>query len=90
MKKAVKVEEVEGEGFLALLNKRVLVMTAGYFYEGELEGVNDTCIKLKDPHIVYSTGAWDEKTYADMQKLHKPEWYIQLGLIESFGLSKND
>jgi len=90
MKKKVKVEEIEGEGFLALLNKRVLLLCAGYFYEGELEGVNDSFVKLRDPSIVYSTGDWEDKNYSDIQKLHANEWYIQTGLIESFGISKND
>lgn len=90
MKKKVKVEEVENEGLLALLDKRVLIMSAGYFYEGKLEGVNDSFIKLTDPHIVYSTGTWSDKEYSDIQKLHTDNWYVQIGLIESFGLSKND
>lgn len=90
MKQKVKVEEVEGEGLLGLLEKRVLIMTAGYFYEGVLVGVNDTFVKLQDPHIVYEAGAWDEPTYTDPQKLHQDTWYVQLGLVESFGLSKND
>ena len=90
MKKTIKVEEIEGEGLLALLNKRVLLMCAGYFYEGELEGVNDSYVKLKDPSIVYSTGNWSDADYSDIQKLHADEWYVQRGSIESFGLSKND
>ncbi len=84
------VIEDEQEGLMALLGKRVLLMTAGYFYEGELIGVNDTCVKLKNPSIIYSTGAWSDSSYSDSQKLHTDIWYIQTGLIESFGLSKND
>lgn len=90
MKKIVKVQEVEGEGLVALLGERVLLMCAGYFYEGKLEGVNTTCVKLTDAAIVYSTGAWNDKSYSDIQKLHTSEWYVQTGLIESFGLSKKD
>ncbi len=89
MKKKVKVEEVDGEGLISLLNKRVLIMSAGYFYEGELEGVNEDFVKLKDPHIVYSTGAWSDSAYSDKQKMHSNEWYVQIALIESFGLSKD-
>jgi len=90
MKRVVKVEEVDGEGLLALMDRRVLIMTAGYFYEGKLIGVNDTCVKLSDTSIVYSTGSWSDKEYSDIQKLHTNEWYVRLGLIESFGVSKND
>ncbi len=90
MKRKVKIEEVEGEGLVALLGKRVLLMCAGYFYEGELDGVNDSFVKLTDAHIVYSTGTFSDKEYSDVQKLHQDEWYVQLGLIESFGVSKDD
>lgn len=82
------IKEVEGEGLVSLLGKRVLLMCAGYFYEGELIGVNETCVKLKDAGIVYLTGNWDAKVYEDIQKLHRSEWYVQTGLIESFGESK--
>lgn len=88
MKKIVTVEQVEGEGLDALLGERVLLMCAGYFYEGVLVGVNDTFVKLDDAAIVYSTGAWSNKSYEDIQRLHQKEWYVQRGLIESFGKSK--
>lgn len=89
MKKLVTVEQVEGEGLESLLGERVLLMCAGYFYEGELIGVNDSFVKITDAAIVYSTGTWSDKSYADIQKLHQKEWYVQRGLIESFGKSKN-
>ena len=83
------IEEVESEGLDCLLGERVLLMCAGYFYEGKLIGVNDSFVKLDDAHIVYSTGTWSDKSYSDIQKLHQKEWYVQRGLIESFGKSKN-
>lgn len=89
MKKLVQVQEIDGEGLEALLGERVLLMCAGYFYEGKLEGVNKTFVKINDASIVYSTGAWSDKNYSDIQKMHQKEWYVQLGLIESFGKSKN-
>lgn len=89
MKKLVQVEEVDGEGLEGLLGERVLLICAGYFYEGKLVGVNGSFVKIEDAHIVYATGAWSDKAYADTQKLHQKEWYIQRGLIESFGKSKN-
>lgn len=89
MKKLIQVQEIEGEGLSALLDERVLLMCAGYFYEGKLIGVNESFVKLDDAAIVYSSGAWSDKDYSDIQKLHQKEWYVQIGLIESFGKSKN-
>ncbi len=83
------VGQVENEGLDELLGERVLLICAGYFYEGKLIGVNDTFVKLSDPSIVYSTGAWTDKNYSDIQKLHAKEWYVSRGLIESYGESKN-
>ena len=83
-----KIIEVSDEGFDGLLGKRVLIMTAGYFYEGILEGVNKSFIKITDAHIVYETGKFSDLDYKDRQKLHQNDWYLQLGLIESYGLSK--
>ena len=84
----VLVETKTQEGLESLLGQRVLLMCAGYFYEGLLIGVNKTCVKLEDPSIVYSTGTWSDKDYSDIQKLHAKEWYVRKGLIESFGKSK--
>ena len=85
----VLIEEDTKEGMDGLMGKRVLLMSAGYFYEGKLIGINETCVKLSDPHIVYNTGSWTDKTYEDRQKLHADEWYVSLGLIEAFGVSKS-
>ena len=85
MKKSVKVEmvEVEQEGLIALMDKRVLVFCLNYIYVGTLEGVNDSCIKLKDAAIVYSTGTFTSKTFEDAQKLPFSV-YVQTSAIESF------
>ena len=86
----ILVTEDGKEGLESLLGKRVLLLCAGYFYEGKLVGVNESCVKLSDPKIVYSTGKWSDNSYNDIQDLHVDIWYVQTGLIESFGLSKND
>ena len=83
----VKVVEVEQEGFLALLGQTITVFCAVYIYTGKLVGVNDTCIKLEEPKIVYETGAFTEKNWKDAQKLPNAI-YIQMGMIESFGVVK--
>ena len=85
----ILVQESEQEGLESFLGKRILLMCAGYFYEGQLIGVNQSCVKLKDAHIVYGTGVWSDKSYADIQKLCSDIWYVSTNLIESFGLSKN-
>ena len=88
MKKLVTVTEVEGEGLESLLGERVLLLSMNYFYEGVLAGVNTDCVRLDDPHIVYETGKWNEKSYADRQKLHCPALYVRTNSIEAFGASK--
>ena len=79
------VVEVDNEGLNALLGKSVMLMCANYFYTGELVGVNDTCVKIKNPMIVYDTGAWSSGERADAQNMHVDVWYVQIAAIESFG-----
>ncbi len=79
----VEVERVDGEGLMSLIGGRVLLMCMNYFYEGELVGVNDTCVLLEDAGIVYSTGEWNDKSWADRQQLPGPH-YVQIASIESF------
>lgn len=82
MKKAIQVTEVDGEGLVALLGKHVLVFCMNYIYTGILEGVNTSCIKLKDAKIVYETGAFTSNKFGDAQSIG--DAYIQQGSIESF------
>ena len=79
-----KVVEVTEEGFLALLGKTITCFCAVYIYTGKLVGVNDDCIKLESPKIVYETGPFTEKNWKDAQALPH-EMYIQKGMIEAFG-----
>ena len=88
MKVIREAVEVKDEGLEALMGQEVLVMCANYFYAGRLVGVNATCIKLAEPKIVYETGAFSSKGYTDAQALPTPHWYVQVALIESFGLGK--
>jgi hypothetical protein len=82
------VEETEIAGLEALLGENVLLMCANYFYAGKLVGVNTSCVELSDPAIVYQTGEWSAKAYADIQKLHAKKWYVSTSAIESYGVSK--
>ena len=87
MKICKEVVEVSGEGFEALLGQTVTLFGAVYIYTGQLVGVNDTCVKLKNPKIVYETGPFNEKNWKDAQSLPN-ELYVQRGLIEAFGIVK--
>jgi len=85
MKKSVKVEvqEVDGEGLLALLDERVVVFCMNYIYSGVLEGVNTHDILLTDASIVYDTGVLTAKSFADAQAT-PGDLYIRTSSIESY------
>ena len=83
----VEVIEVPEEGLVALLGKTVTFFCLNYIYTGQLTGVNETCILLENPFIVYETGPFTDSHWKDAQKLPSP-LYIQTGAIESFGVIK--
>jgi len=87
MKKSIQVVEVEDEGFLALMDEVITIFSLNYIYTGKLVGVNDTCVLLEDPSIVYETGSFDTKGWEDSQKLPN-QLYVQVNCIESFGIVK--
>lgn len=78
------IESIEDEGLIALLGKTVTFFCMNYIYAGKLIGVNKTCVKLENAHIVYETGAYTDKKFKDAQKLNDT-FYIQLNSIESYG-----
>lgn len=81
------IEDNENEGLMALLGQKVILFCANYIYSGKLIGVNRSCIKLEDAHIVFETGAFTDSKYKDAQKI-AAEHYIQTSAIESFGVGK--
>ena len=83
----VESKEVKDEGFLSLLGQNVEIFCGIYIYAGKLVGVNSTCIKLENPHIVYETGGFLDKKYKDAQPMGRQSHYISTGFIESFGAS---
>lgn len=87
MKVAVQLTEVEREGLLALIGKNVLIFCVNYFYTGELIGVNEYCIKIKNCYQVFETGPHNDSKFKDAQKIGD-EWYLNTGAIESFGETK--
>ena len=85
MMKIVEVVEVEGEGLLSLLGKKVLLLCGNYFYSGTLAGVNTHDVLLSDAAIVYETGPWTSaKTFKDEQKLAGRNIYVRTAWIESY------
>ena len=87
MKKLVAVQEVEGEGLESLLGQRVTLLCARYIYCGDLSGVNDSCVLLDNPEIVYETGAWSNEKWSMAEKLPE-KIYVTRQSIESFGVMK--
>lgn len=85
--KTIEVLEVENEGLISLLDKQVTFFCAVYIYTGKLVGVNNTCVKLENPKIVYETGAFNTKDWKDAQSLPN-ELYLQTSMIEAFGVVK--
>lgn len=83
----VLVKEVEGEGMVSLIGKRVTLFCLNYIYTGDLVGVNETCVRLDNPAIVYETGAFSEKKWKDAQNL-PGTIYVMLACIEAFGIVK--
>ena len=83
-----KLIECENEGMESLLGEQVTLFCVNYFYTGTLAGVNEDCVKLENPAIVYDTGPWDDEGYADEQALPCPAIYVRIALIESFGTVK--
>lgn len=82
------IEDVQGEGFEALMGETVTLLCANYFYTGKLVGVNDDCVKLHEPSIVYETGDWSNKKWADAQRLPNDTLYVRTAFVEAFGVMK--
>lgn len=78
------IQEVPGEGLESLLGKRVTFFCLNYIYTGDLTGVNETCVLLENPSIVYETGSWTTAEWKDAQALPH-SIYIQMSAVEAFG-----
>ena len=83
----VMVQEVENEGLVSLLGQTVTLFCNTYIYAGTLVGVNDTCVKLENAHVVYETGTFGTGKYKDAQKKLPGSWYVTTQTIESFGVA---
>ena len=80
--------EGKNEGMIKLIGERVTFFCLNYIYVGELIGVNDDCVLLKNPAIVYETGDFADKNYSDEQSMQVDEFYVQKSCVESFGVLK--
>ena len=87
MQKLVHVAEVAGEGLPKLMGQVVTLICDTYIYTGKLIGVNEDCVLLAEPSIVYETGPFNTPTWKDAQRLPN-EMYVMKRKIESFGLVK--
>jgi hypothetical protein len=87
MLKTREVVNVPNEGLISLLDSVVTLFCANYIYTGKLTGVNEDCVLLEKPSIVYETGAFNEKNWKDAQALPN-QIYIMKSSIESFGVIK--
>ena len=82
------ITEVENEGLEKLLGETVTLFCMNYFYNGKLVGVNDTCVLLSEPKIIYETGKFSDSNWKDIQSMGVDELYIQKAAIESFAKTK--
>ena len=82
------IQEVENEGFEKLMGETVTLFCLNYFYNGKLVGVNDTCILIQDPKIIYETGNFSNSSWKDIQSMGIDELYIQKNAVESFARTK--
>jgi len=82
------ITEVENEGLEKLLGQTVTLFCMNYFYNGKLVGVNDTCVLLSEPKIIYETGKFSDSNWKDIQSLGVDELYVQKAAIESFAKTK--
>lgn len=84
-KMKVLVETLENEGLESLMGKVITLFCINYIYTGKLVGVNDTCVKLENPKIVYETGDFTNEDWKDAQSLPHKYYYIMKSAVESFG-----
>lgn len=82
-----RLVEVTDDGMESLIGQNVTLFCVNYIYTGKLIGVNATCVMLKDPSIVYETGAFAEKNWKFAERV-TDLLYIQVSAIESFGVVK--
>lgn len=82
------VTEVENEGLEKLLGETVTLFCLNYFYNGKLVGVNEDCVLLESPKLIYETGEWTDSNWKDIQDMGIDELYVRISAIESYAATK--
>ena len=82
-----KFVETDSSAWEELAGEIVTIFSLNYIYTGKLVGINDSCVMLENPSIVYETGSFNTNEWADAQKLPN-EIYVQFNCIEAFGKVK--
>lgn len=83
MKKLIEVVETNKSGMESLLGETVFILCSGYYYRGQLIGVNDNSVCLKDAEIVYDANDFVKTGFS--QKIPSAEWFVSIAAIESYG-----
>lgn len=76
----------EESGYSQLIGETITVYTCRYIYHGKLIEEGEDYIKLLNPAIIYETGSYEDKNFADKQSLHTETWNIAKQSVESFGI----
>ncbi len=66
-----------------MVGRDVYVCCTGYAYAGVLETVGVRSITIRDPSIVYETGAWTSTKWHDAQRLPTARAVVMLAQVES-------
>ena len=87
VKQNIEVVETQEGTLMSLLGQEVTFYTPTYIFAGILAGVNDECILIKTPKIVYETGPFNEKNWKDAQALPH-QFSLMKSAIIGFGKQK--
>ena len=79
--------EEDDSAWDSLAGEVVTIFSLNYIYTGKLIAVNDTCVELENPSIVYETGAFSVPKWKDAQPLPH-NIFVSMGCIEAFGKVK--
>jgi len=87
MKKLVNLVESNETALESLAGEVVTFYCVNYFYSGKLVGINDTCVELENPRVIFDTGSYKEKNWKVAEKLPN-NIFVQLSAVEMFGIVK--
>lgn len=79
--------ESNESAFESLAGEVITCFCMNYFYTGKLIGINDTCILLEKPKIIYETGSFSDTSWKDAQALPH-NIFVNTASIEAFGVVK--